>query len=70
MTKKGDLAFANMDGVKKLELFSPAYAIERVREILWPGGDKDHEWSPDTLDELAMALVQMGYGPKEKSDAG
>jgi len=70
MTKKradtedmADMAFANMDGVKKLELFSAEYTIERVREILWPGGDKNHEWGSDTLADIATTLINTGFGP-------
>ncbi len=24
-----------------------------IREVLWPGGDMDHQWSPETIDEIA-----------------
>jgi hypothetical protein len=38
-------------------------AVEDVREILWPGGDKDHVWSPDTVQEVAQRLILAGLGP-------
>ena len=27
--------------------------LAAIREVLWPGGDMEHEWSPDTIDEVA-----------------
>ena len=34
-------------------------AIEAIREILYPNGDANHEWSPDTLDAIAQVLAQV-----------
>jgi hypothetical protein len=27
--------------------------LAAIREVLWPGGDMDHEWNSETLDEVA-----------------
>lgn len=37
--------------------------LRKVQDALWPGGDRDHEWSPDTADEVASALIDGGLGP-------
>jgi hypothetical protein len=36
--------------------------VIQIRDILWPNGDKDHEWSADTLDEIAQAMAD--YRPE------
>ena len=39
-------------------------ALEQIAEILWPNGDKDHEWDCSTIEqvaeivELAMSRMQ------------
>jgi hypothetical protein len=42
--------------------------VAAVAECLWPGGDPDHEWSPDTLDEVASVLGRHGPGPAMRQD--
>jgi hypothetical protein len=37
--------------------------VERIRDAFWPEGDPDHEWSADTLDETATALIEAGVRP-------
>ena len=37
--------------------------LNGVIEALWPGGDPDHEWSPDTLNEIKDALSSYGLDP-------
>lgn len=27
--------------------------LAAIREVLWPGGNMDYQWSPDTIDEIA-----------------
>jgi hypothetical protein len=27
--------------------------LAAIREVLWPGGDMEHEWTPDTIEEVA-----------------
>lgn len=44
---------------------SAIIALARVVEALYPGGDRDHQWSADTLDEIADAVV--AYAPPEGS---
>ncbi len=39
--------------------------LDLIREILWPGGDADHEWSSDEVAEIAELLEQNGLGPRE-----
>ena len=36
--------------------------IQAIKEALWPGGDVDHPWSPDTLDEIAGIMHRDGHG--------
>lgn len=34
--------------------------LERaIADILWPNGDRDHEWSPDTLEEISQAFMNL-----------
>lgn len=37
-----------------------------VRELLWPNGDADHEWSADTLDDIARTLDRAGFGRRKR----
>jgi len=45
----------------------------QISNALWPEGDVDHEWSADTLDQIASILIANGlapdamYPPKEES---
>ncbi len=41
--------------------------IDLIREILWPGGDADHEWTQDTIEEIALILTENGKGPEVQS---
>ena len=38
--------------------------LRTLQQTLWPGGDADHEWSPNTLDSVAGILNDAGLGPK------
>lgn len=37
--------------------------IERLRETLWPTGDEEHQWSPDTLDEISNLFHEYNLAP-------
>jgi hypothetical protein len=37
--------------------------VERVREVLWPAGNEDESWSPDTLDAVAEVFMAHGLAP-------
>ena len=39
------------------------HTLRQIQEILWPGGDPDHQWSPDTLDEIVDVLRQASFVP-------
>lgn len=43
----------------------PEMILEEISQILWPDGDVDFQWSPDTLDAVAFALISRGYCPRE-----
>ncbi len=40
-----------------------ANALRAIQEVLWPGGDRDHEWDSETIDEVANVLHNAGLGP-------
>jgi hypothetical protein len=41
--------------------------LAAVREALWPGGNMDHQWSPDTIEEIArIARPPKGVAKKGK----
>jgi hypothetical protein len=40
--------------------------VRSMRSTLWPEGNLDHEWSPDTLDQIAGILTDAGLRPMEK----
>jgi hypothetical protein len=42
-----------------------AHLLREIQEILWPDGDIDRQWSPDTLDEIAHAMIRDGWCPSE-----
>jgi hypothetical protein len=44
--------------------------VAGVRDALWPEGDPDHGWSPDTLDEIADLLARSGLGPRPNGGGG
>jgi hypothetical protein len=37
--------------------------VGEIREILWPDGNKHHEWNADTLSNIAMVLQLRGVEP-------
>ena len=37
--------------------------LRKLAEVLWPDGDADHEWSSDTIDEVARVLTDAGFRP-------
>lgn len=39
-------------------------ALHDVQEILWPVGNPDAEWSSETIEDVARALVRHGFGPR------
>jgi hypothetical protein len=55
------------DGVATLTVLTtdlvPADVLRDIVEVMYPGGDVDAEWSPDTLDEIAGILDRAGLGP-------
>jgi hypothetical protein len=52
------------DPVEALTAGQARDVVAGVREALWPEGDSDHPWSPDTLDEVAELLARFGLGPR------
>ena len=40
----------------------------RVQQALWPRGDSEHQWSPDTLDGISLAMVDANTGPERKRE--
>jgi hypothetical protein len=39
-------------------------ALADIREQLWPGGDADHQWSPDTIALVADVMNRAGMGAR------
>lgn len=37
--------------------------VDGVREVLWPRGDADHEWSAETIELVASVLDQYHLRP-------
>lgn len=63
----------NEDGtVELVEVTEAEEVLDDIRNILWPGGDKDHEWNADTVDAVSKLLIDFGYGPngEEGDDEG
>jgi hypothetical protein len=51
---------------RKPEDLSPAELraiVGRVREILWAGGNPDHEWPVETIEDVARVLYDAGLRP-------
>jgi hypothetical protein len=44
---------------------SPAAVLADIVEAMYPGGDPDAQWSPDTLDEIAAILGRAGLVPED-----
>lgn len=42
--------------------------VQRIRDILWPNGNTDHEWDSDTMAAVAEALQDEGVGPQQLWD--
>jgi hypothetical protein len=47
---------------------SDSRIVDEIREILWPGGDKDHQWSSDEIEFIATVLNHNGRGPGKAGD--
>jgi len=41
--------------------------LDSIRELLWPGGDLEHEWDSDTLDDVANVVSEI---PPDKTPEG
>jgi hypothetical protein len=57
------------------DAFLDRRALWQLHDILWPRGEVDHQWSPDTLGEISAVLHIHGYGsdakrPREKKETG
>lgn len=39
--------------------------LRELAEVVWEGGDPDHEWDADTIDEVAQILTNAGFRPAE-----
>ncbi|MBN2575497.1 MAG: hypothetical protein JXP73_13115 [Deltaproteobacteria bacterium] len=50
-----------MATVKQARL-TAAEKVDRIRHILFPGGDMDHEWDVGYLDDIAR--VVLDYDPR------
>ena len=37
--------------------------VDEIVEILWPGGDVDHEWDAEHMTSVANMLGEYGFGP-------
>lgn len=44
-------------------------ALYKISEILWPDGDHDAGWSPDTIDAVARVVRDAGYVPATQRKA-
>jgi hypothetical protein len=36
---------------------TPAEKVDRIRQILYPGGDMDHEWDVGYLEDIARVVL-------------
>lgn len=41
-------------------------AVQRIESLLYPGGDMNHQWDVDDLDEIATILEACGFGRAAK----
>jgi hypothetical protein len=55
---------AKARGVNDLTPQEARNALSWVVEAMYPEGDPDHGWSPDTLDTIARWLDHYGLVPK------
>lgn len=37
--------------------------VDSLVETLWPRGNRDESWTPDTIDQLALKLQSYGLEP-------
>jgi hypothetical protein len=46
--------------------------LAAIREVLWPGGDMENEWSPDTIEEVARIALphEQGGGTRKGGHHG
>lgn len=42
-------------------------ALNRIAQALWPDGDADHEWTSDTLAEVADVMRSLGMAPESRA---
>lgn len=47
----------------KQEALTEKRALDRLADLIWPGGDADSEWNVEMLDEIAGILRQSGRFP-------
>ena len=40
--------------------------IAWILEVMYPENDADHEWDSGTLNDVAQALQECGFGPHAK----
>ena len=40
--------------------------VEEIIDVMWPLGQEDNNWSPDTLDQIVDILVKYGLFPTSK----
>jgi hypothetical protein len=41
-------------------------AIDQIRLILWPQGNQEHEWSPDTIEAIARVVSHFPASEERK----
>jgi len=41
--------------------------VEDINEILWPGGDPDHEWEVEDLEAIADVLEEAGLAARNEN---
>jgi hypothetical protein len=57
---------AHKDDIHKAD----ALALERIRNILWPDGNADHEWSSAEVEDIANVMRAAGFGPERPPGGG
>ena len=60
-----EAAWATAHGLTLPEPSDDCPELAAIREVLWPGGNMDFQWSPDTIDEVARIV-----GPKKGGHRG
>lgn len=51
-----DAMEAAFNDTATLEVDNATMMVANIREILWPDGDPEHPWSPDTIEQVAEVL--------------